>query len=166
MARVRNNVTRMLDQRGIPYEAFILPPEKLGAREVAERLGVPPGQVFKTIVVVREGRGKPILAVVPGDREVDLKALARAVGEKRLHRPTEREAERLTGLQAGGISPLALLGRGFQVVVDEAIHEWEAVHLSGGQRGLNLRLPVAALLELLQPLVAPVTRPLPGIKNP
>lgn len=166
MAQVRNNVTRMLDQRGIPYEVFVLPPEKLGALEVAERLGVPPGQVFKTIVVLREGRGKPILAVVPGDREVDLKALARAVGEKRLRLPTEREAERLTGLKAGGISPLALLGKRFQVVVDEAIRDWEAVHLSGGQRGVNLRLPVAAVLELLQPLVAPVTRPLSGIKNP
>ncbi len=154
----KNNVLRLLEQRGIPYEAFTLPPEKLGAREVAQRLGVPAAQVFKTIVVVREGRGKPILAVVPGDREVDLKALARAVGEKKVHLPTEREAERLTGLQAGGISPLALAGRRFQVVFDQAVQEWEAIHISGGERGLNLRVPVNALLALLHPLVAPISR--------
>ncbi len=158
----KNNVIRLLEQQGIPYEAFELPREKLGAREVAQRLGVPAAQVFKTIVVVRPGRGKPILAVVPGDREVDLKALARAVGEKKLHLPTEREAERLTGLQAGGISPLALVGRRFQVVFDQAVQEWEAIHLSGGERGLNLRVPVQALLAWLRPLVAPVTRSASG----
>ncbi len=156
---VRNNVTRWLDAEGVQYEIFVLPPQKWGAREVAARLGVSPAQVFKTIVVVREGRGKPLLAMVPGNRQVDLKALARAVGEKRLRLPTEREAERLTGLQAGGISPLALRGRGFQVVVDEQVHRWTAVHLSGGQRGLNLRLAVADLLRLLAPLVADISRP-------
>jgi len=154
----KNNVTRMLEQHHIPYTAYDLPREKLGALETARLLGVPPERVFKTIVVVRPGRGKPILAVVPGDREVDLKALARAVGEKKVHLPTEREAERLTGLQAGGISPLALVGRRFQVVFDEAVQQWEAIHLSGGERGLNLRVPVAPLLAWLQPLVAPVTR--------
>ena len=158
----KNNVIRLLEQREIPYEAFELPREKLGAREVAHRLGLPPSQVFKTIVVVREGRGKPILAVVPGDREVDLKALARAVGEKKLHLPTEREAERLTGLQAGGISPLALFGRRFQIVFDATVQQWDAIHLSGGERGLNLRVPVQALLVLLDPLVAPISRP--GLK--
>lgn len=154
----KNNVIRLLEQRGIPYAAFELPREKLGAREVAQRLDLPLGQVFKTIVVVREGRGKPILAVVPGDREVDLKALARAVGEKKLHLPTEREAERLTGLQAGGISPLALLGRRFQIVFDATVQQWDAIHLSGGERGLNLRVPVQALLDLLHPMVAPISR--------
>ena len=157
-AKKKNNVLRLLEQRGVPYEVFTLPPEKLGAREVAQRLGVPAAQVFKTIVVVREGRGKPILAVVPGDREVDLKALARAVGEKKLRLPTEREAERLTGLQAGGISPLALMGRRFQVVFDASVEAWEAIHISGGERGLNLRIPVRVLLEMLQPEVAPIIR--------
>ncbi len=154
----KNNVLRLLEQRGIPYQAFALPREKLGAREVAQRLGVPAAQVFKTLVVVRPGQGKPILAVVPGDREVDLKALARAVGEKKVRLPPQREAERLTGLQAGGISPLALMGRRFQVVFDQTVHQWEAIHLSGGERGLNLRVPVAPLLAMLRPLVAPITR--------
>jgi len=99
-----NNVTRMLDAHKIPYTAFELEAEKLGALETSRRLGVPAEQVYKTIVVLREGRGKPILALVSGPQEVDLKALAKAVGEKKLTLPTEREAEHLTGLQAGGIS--------------------------------------------------------------
>ena len=78
---VKNNITRLLDSRKISYTAFELPAEKLGALETARHLGVPPEQVFKTIVVAREGKGKPILAIVPGSGEVDLKALARAVGD-------------------------------------------------------------------------------------
>lgn len=152
-----NNVTRLLDARKIPYTAFELPVEKIGALEAARILGAPPEQVYKTLVVLREGRGKPILALLPGPEELDLKALARAVGEKKVHLPTEREAERLTGLQAGGISPLALLNRGFQVVVDSSAQSYPEIYISGGQRGLNIRLPVSALVSLTQAIVAPVT---------
>ena len=120
---VTNNITRLLDAKQIPYAAFELPAEKLGAQETARLLNVPLDQVFKTIVVKREGKGKPILAVVPGSAEVDLKLLAKALDEKKLHLPTEHEAEQITGLQAGGISPLALINKGFQVVLD-ASAQW------------------------------------------
>ncbi len=152
-----NNVTRMLDGRHIPYTAFETPAEKLGALETAHILNVPLELVFKTIVVLREGKGKPLLAVVPGSGEVDLKALAKAVGEKKLHLPTEREAEKLTGLQAGGISPLALINRSFQVVLDASAQSYPEIHISGGQRGLNIRLPVQALIELVNARVAPIS---------
>ncbi len=155
---IRNNVTRLLDQRKIPYTAFELPVEHLGAEETARLLDVPLEQVFKTIVVRREGRRKPLLAVVPGTGDVDLKALARAVGEKKVHLPTQREAEALTGLQAGGISPLALLNRGFQVVLDQSARNFEEIHISGGQRGLNIRLPVEALIRLTKARLAPISR--------
>ena len=153
-----NNVTRLLDARHIPYTAFELPAEKLGALEAARMLDVPPEQVFKTIVVAREGKGKPILAVTPGPAEVDLKALAKAIGEKKLVLPTEREAERLTGLQAGGISPLALLNRGFQVVIDGTARLFDEIYISGGQRGLDIRLPVQALVELTNATFAEFAR--------
>ena len=143
-----NNITRLLDAKKIPYTAFELPAEKLGAHETARLLNVPLEQVFKTIVVTREGKGKPILAVVPGSAEVDLKSLAKALGEKKLHLPTEREAEQLTGLQVGGISPLALINKGFQVVLDSSAGKYQEIHISGGQRGLNIRLPVEALISL------------------
>lgn len=145
---IRNNVTRLLEAKNIPYTTYELPPEKLGAVEAARLMGVPPEQVFKTIVVVREGRGKPILALTPGPSEVDLKALARALGDKKLILPTEKEAERLTGLQAGGISPLALLNKSFQVVIDETAILYDEIYISGGQRGLDIRLPVDALVEI------------------
>jgi Cys-tRNA(Pro)/Cys-tRNA(Cys) deacylase len=153
-----NNVTRMLDARKIPYTAFELPNEKIGAIEAAQYLGVPPDLVYKTIVIVREGKGKPILAVIPGPHEVDLKALAKVLGEKKVSLPTEREAERLTGLQAGGISPLALLQRGFQVVLDESARQYSEIYISGGQRGLNIRLPVEALVSLTGAQLAKITQ--------
>jgi len=142
-----NNVTRLLDTKKIPYTAFVLPAEKLGADETARLLGVEPELVYKTIVVTRL-KGKPILAVIPCPHRVDLKLLAAALGEKKVFLPTEREAEELTGLQAGGISPLALVNKGFQVVISANAQSRTEVHVSGGQRGLNIRLPVKSLVEL------------------
>jgi Cys-tRNA(Pro)/Cys-tRNA(Cys) deacylase len=153
-----NNITRMLDAAKIAYSAFALPPEKLGALEAAQFLGVPAELVYKTIVVTREVKGKPVLAVVPGTTEVDLKAMAKALGEKKVILPSEREAERLTGLQAGGISPLALINKGFQVVIDDSARTQLEIYISGGQRGLNIRLPVEALAKLTHATFASVAR--------
>lgn len=154
-----NNVTRLLDARKIPYKVFELPVEKLGALETARLLDVEPATVYKTIVVTREKPKKPLLVVVPGPNQVDLKALAAFLGEKKVFLPTEREAESLTGLQAGGISPLALLNKGFQVVLDSSAQEQAEIHISGGQRGLNLRIPVEAFLRLTNARLGSVSRP-------
>jgi len=153
-----NNITRLLDSRKILYELFELSAEKRGALETARLLGVPPEKIYKTIVVTRP-KGKPVLAVVPGPNRVDLKLLAAALGEKKLTLPTEREAEQLTGLQAGGISPLALINKGFQVLVDAAAQQEAEIHLSGGQRSLNIRLPVKALVELTRARFAKISVP-------
>jgi Cys-tRNA(Pro)/Cys-tRNA(Cys) deacylase len=153
-----NNITRYLDSHEISYIAFETPVEKLGALETAEFLNVPAETVFKTIVVTRDKSRKPILAVIPGPNNVDLKLLAAFLGEKKVHLPTESEAEQLTGLQAGGISPLALINRGFQVVVDSAAQNHSQIHISGGQRGLNIKLPVADLIKLTNARVASISR--------
>jgi len=153
-----NNITRLLDSKKISYRAFELPAEKLGARETARLLGVDPELVYKTIVITRP-KGKPILAVVPGPSRVDLKLLASALSEKKVNLPTEHEAEALTGLQAGGISPLALVNKGFQVVIDSAAQARTEIHVSGGQRGLNIRLPVDALAGLTHARFARVSVP-------
>lgn len=160
-----NNVTRLLDARQIPYTARETPAEKLGALETARFLNVEPGAVFKTIVVARERPRKPLLVVVPGDSEVDLKLLAAALGEKKARLPTEREAEQLTGLQAGGISPLALVNKGFQVVIDSSAQTLGEIHVSGGQRGLNIRLGVDALAKLTNARFAKVSRPAPDLTS-
>lgn len=159
------NVTRLLDSRGIKYEAFELPAEKLGAIETAQLLQVPPEQVFKTIVVRREKPNRPLLIMVPGTATVDLKLLAKSLGEKKVFLPTESEAETLTGLQAGGISPLALLNKGFQVILDSSAGAYAEIHVSGGRRGLNIRLPVHALVELTRAKVIPVSRPLAALSE-
>ena len=143
-----NNVTRFLDARKVSYTAFETPPEKLSALEVAHLLDAEPASVFKTIVVTREKPKKPLLVVVPGPSTVDLKLLASALGEKKVHLPTEREAEGLTGLQAGGISPLALINKGFQVVIDSSAQNFSAIHVSGGGRGINIRLSPNDLARL------------------
>ncbi|MEW5938372.1 MAG: YbaK/EbsC family protein [Chloroflexota bacterium] len=151
------NVTRLLDARKIPYTAYETPAEKLGAVETAHFLNVAPASVFKTIVVTRE-KGKPLLVVVPGDSEADLKLLAAALGEKKVHLPSEREAERLTSLQSGGISPLALINKGFQVVIDASAQTLGEIHVSGGQRGLNIKLSAADLAKLVNARFAEVSR--------
>jgi Cys-tRNA(Pro)/Cys-tRNA(Cys) deacylase len=153
-----NNVTRFLDSRKIPYTAFETPAEKLGALETAKYLNVPPETVFKTIVVTRDKPKKPILAVIPGPNSVDLKLLAVALGEKKVSLPTEREAEQLTGLQAGGISPLALINKGFQVVIDAAAQNYDEIHVSAGQRGLNIKLPAVDLIKLTNARVASISK--------
>ena len=158
-----NNVTRLLDSQKIKYTAYELPAEKLGALETAELLKVDPSVVFKTIVVIREKptsslKGKkPLLVVVPGNSTVDLKLVASALNEKKVHLPTEREAEELTGLQAGGISPLALINKGFQVIIDSSAQSFDAIHVSGGQRGLNIKLPVSDLAKLANARFAKVS---------
>ncbi|MBL7163304.1 MAG: Cys-tRNA(Pro) deacylase, partial [Anaerolineales bacterium] len=119
---------------------------------------VPLEIVFKTIVVTRLERVKPILAVVPGNADVDLKALAKALGEKKIKTTTQREAEALTGLHAGGISPLSLINRGFQVLIDSSAQDFDEIHVSGGQRGLNIRLPVSALAKLTRARFAEIAR--------
>ena len=145
---ISNNVTRLLDNRKISYQVYQLPQEKLGGEQTAEMLGVSPELVFKSIVITRRGPGKPILAVVPGNQEVDLKKLARVVGEKKVSTATQKEAEELTQLQVGGISPLALVNRGFQILVHRSALDGDSLHVSGGERGLNIRLAPQDLIKL------------------
>ena len=156
-----NNVTRMLDSRKIPYTLYELPAEKLGALETARLLDVKPATVYKTIVVTREKsvKKKPLLVVIPGPNQVDLKALAAFLGEKKVYLSTQQEAEQWTGLQAGGISPLALLNKGFQVVLDAAAREQVEIHVSGGQRGLNIRIPIEAFISLTNARIGHVSLP-------
>ena len=154
-----NNVTRLLDAKKVKYTAFETSAEKHGALETAQMLHVPPEIVFKTIVVTRVKPGKPILAVIPGPGQVDLKLLAAAIGEKKVSLPSEREAEALTGLLAGGISPLALINKGFQVLIDSSAQAHDEIHVSGGQRGLNIRLPLKDLVALTNARFAAIALP-------
>lgn len=138
---------RLLEGKGVPYEAVTYPQEERDAEVVAEHLGAAPSQVFKTLVVVRD-RGKPLLTMVPADQQLDLKKMAKAVGEKKLKMASHEEAERLTRLQVGGISPLALINRGFDIVLDASAQQYQEIYVSAGEKGINIRVPVSGLVEV------------------
>jgi len=141
----KTNSMRLLDARGIPYEVHAFSPGIHSAVGVAESTGVPLERVYKTLVVIRSD-GKPLLAIIPGGCQLSLKKLAHAVGEKKLRMATQREAERLTGLRVGGISALALTGRGFPVYLDRRALSLENIVVSAGRRGINLGLAVGDLV--------------------
>ncbi len=143
----KTNAMRFLEAQQIPYETYTFPPAIHSAEGVAQALNLPLQQVYKTLVVKRQ-RGKPLLVLIAGDRDLDLKRLARSLGEKKLRMATHSEAEKWTGLQVGGISALALLDRGFEVYIDQAATELTHVLVSAGKRGINLRLKVADLIRV------------------
>jgi Cys-tRNA(Pro)/Cys-tRNA(Cys) deacylase len=146
-----NNVTRFLESRKVQFQVFTYSygPETHSAGAVAEAIGWPPDQVFKTLVTlpVPPGR-KPVLAVIPGPESLDLKALARAVGAKKMQMASHDQAEEKTTLLAGGISPLALVNRGFTVVLDERAQRFDTIVVSAGERGAQVALPVRDLVRL------------------
>jgi Cys-tRNA(Pro)/Cys-tRNA(Cys) deacylase len=116
---------------------------------VAESIGLPPAQVFKTLVALpEEPNRKPMLVVIPGPETLDLKALAKAAGLKKVKMATHAQAEERTGLQTGGISPLALLNKGFDIYLDARAQVFDAIAVSAGQRGANVLLPVKDLIQL------------------
>lgn len=164
MARAKTNAARLLDARGIPYVVRVYDADRAfhSADEAADLLGVPGETVYKTLVVLREGAraaGKPMLVLVPSNRQADLKKLARALGEKKLRMATKAEAERLTGLQIGAISPLAVRSGAFEVLVDEAVRTIERIHISAGIRGVDLEVGVADLLAATEARLSPAAGP-------
>jgi Cys-tRNA(Pro)/Cys-tRNA(Cys) deacylase len=143
-----NNVTRFLTSKKVSFEIHELPGEKLSAIEAANHLGVDPRRMFKTIVALRADGGKKILALVSAGAQVEMKALARLLGGTKVKAASLSQAEEITGLQSGGISPLVLIGKGFEVVLDSSALNFESIYLSGGDRGLNLSMSPADLIRL------------------
>jgi Cys-tRNA(Pro)/Cys-tRNA(Cys) deacylase len=147
---IKNNVTRLLDSRQIAYTTAEYDGSEFhSAEEVAALIGVTVDRVYKTIVVLREDKTrKPLLVMVAANREIDLKLLAASMGEKKLRIAKHDEAEALTGLQVGGISALALLSKPFETCLDRPALDFEHLHISGGQRGLDVKIGVKDLMAL------------------
>lgn len=140
---------RMLEQRGIAHELFTFDPAIRSAEEVALATGMDLNEVYKTLVVEGDPpKGKPSLVLVPADSELNLKALASALGVKKLRMASHADAERATGLKVGGISALALRGKGFAVYIDARANELQHILVSAGERGFDVRLAVSDLREL------------------
>jgi len=151
MADFKNNVTRFLDSKKITYQLYTYAYEAgiHSAVEVADAVGLPAAQVFKTLVVIGDDpKRKPMLVVVPGPNTLDLKLLAKATKFKKAKMAAHADAEKLTGLQTGGISPLALINKGFDVYLDDSATRFTEIALSAGERGAQVFLPVSDLIKL------------------
>ena len=156
----QNNVTRLLQNRKIPFEIFEIPGGKRTAQETAKILNVPVERVFKSIVLQPVVPGKPILAIIPANKTSDLKLIAKFLNEKKLLFPTPQEAEQMTGLQTGGISALALINRGFRILLDSSANEMDWMHVSGGERGINIKLQVKDFIKITNARIAAISQPM------
>lgn len=141
------NSMRLLDQHNIPYTVRAFPDTIHSADGVADHFGLPRQMVYKTLVV-QPAPGKPILVMVAGCRELDLKKVAKALGQKKVQMATHKDAEKWTGLQTGGISALALLHKNFPVYIDRPALDLARILVSAGKRGVNLELLVPDLLKV------------------
>jgi Cys-tRNA(Pro)/Cys-tRNA(Cys) deacylase len=137
---MKTNATRILDKLGVAYEvrSYEVDPDDLRAEKVAAAIGMPPEQVFKTLAVRGAHRGV-LLAVVPGDAELDLKALARLADDKSVEMVPLKEVQPLTGYIRGGVTALACK-KDYPVFADETIELFDRIAVSAGIRGLQIVL--------------------------
>ena len=136
----KTNAARLLDQMGIRYELreYAVDPEDLAAEAVAAKIGLPPGQLFKTLVAQGDRHGI-CMAVIPGDTELDLKALAAASGDRKIHLVPVKELQKLTGYVRGGVTALAAK-KAYPVYADGSIERFDVISISAGMRGLQILL--------------------------
>lgn len=157
--RKKLNSMRWLEQRKIPYSVHEFDDSLHSAQEVATTLGVPPSQIFKTLVVLSP-ENDPMLVLVGGDCALDLKQLAVASGHKKLQMAPHAKAEKLTGLQTGGISALALTAKHWPIYVEAAALSFDNIYMSAGQRGVNVLLPREDFVRAFDAVVVACCSPL------
>jgi Cys-tRNA(Pro)/Cys-tRNA(Cys) deacylase len=137
---MKTNAARLLDKLGIPYQilSYEVDPDDLAALSTAHKVGLPPEQVFKTLVVRGDITGI-CFAVVPGNAQLDLKALARISGNRKVETVALKEVQPLTGYIRGGVTALASK-KDYPVYLDETATLFEQITVSGGMRGMLLLL--------------------------
>lgn len=152
----KTNAARLLDQMGIGYELreYEVDPEDLAAEAVAAKIGLPPGQLFKTLVAQGDRRGV-CMAVIPGDTELDLKALAAASGDRKIHLVPVKELQKLTGYIRGGVTALAAK-KAYPVYADKGIERFDAISISAGIRGLQILLAPVDYLRVVKATLAAI----------
>jgi Cys-tRNA(Pro)/Cys-tRNA(Cys) deacylase len=152
----KTNAARLLDQLGIRYELreYEVDPNDLTAAAVAHKIGLPCEQVFKTLVA-RGDRNGVCLAVIPGDTELNLKALAASSGNRKIQLVPMRELQGLTGYIRGGVTALAGK-KDYPVYVDETIELFDTISISAGIRGLQILVAPADYLRATGATVAAI----------
>ena len=166
----KTNAVRLLDQLKISYRLaeYEVDPSDLAAETVAAKIGLPPGRVFKTLLARGDRNGLCnglCMAVIPGDQQLNLKALAAIAGEKKMELAPVKELQSLTGYIRGGVTALAAK-RDFPVFVDETIALFDVISISAGVRGLQILLAPADYLLAAKGKLAALSQPkLQGLKG-
>jgi Cys-tRNA(Pro)/Cys-tRNA(Cys) deacylase len=170
---MKTNAARALDTLGIEYERLIyaVDPNDLAATSTAQKLGLPADQVFKTLVVRgtasterlgAERLGGLILAVIPASYQLDLKALARLSGHRKIETVPLKQVQPLTGYIRGGVTALACK-KPYPVFLDEWVQLYERIAVSAGVRGQLLMLQTADYVRATRAVVGAIAKPSKGI---
>ena len=155
---VKTNAARILDSLGVPYELheYEVDPDDLAAESVAAKIGMPSEQVFKTLLA-RGDRNGPCFAVIPGNYELDLKALAKLSGDRKVELVPLKEVQPMTGYIRGGVTVLGAK-KEFPVYVDETLELWDVVSVSAGVRGTQVLLAPADYLRIARATAGEIAR--------
>ena len=158
MATAKTNAVRLLDRLGIHYElrSYDVDPDDLAAETVAQKIGMSPEQVFKTLVARGDKHGV-CLAVVPGNCELDLKSLAKTTGDKKIETVLLKEVEPVTGYIRGGVTALACK-KLHPVYLDETAQLFEVMSISAGMRGLQVLLAPDDYIRAVDARVVPIAK--------
>lgn len=146
----KTNAARLLDRAGIHYELreYQVDENDLSAPHVAAAIGMPPEQVFKTLVA-RGDRTGVLLACIPANTELDPKALATASGNKKVELVAMKEVLPLTGYIRGGVSPLGTR-KPYPLFLDETVDLWDTISVSAGMRGCQMLLAPSDLARVVE----------------
>jgi Cys-tRNA(Pro)/Cys-tRNA(Cys) deacylase len=155
---MKTNAVRLLDTLGVQYELreYTVDPEDLAAETVVAKIGMPPEQVFKTLLA-RGDRNGLCFAVVPANAELDLKALATATGDRKVELVPVKELRALTGYIRGGVTVLGAK-KSFPAFADETIQLWDAISISAGVRGTQMILRPEDYLRATNAVMADIAR--------
>ena len=154
----KTNACRILDSLGIAYTLrdYEVDPDDLSAEAVAAKVGMPPEQVFKTLAV-RGDRNGVSVAVIPGNFELDLKALAALTGDRKIELFPLKEVQSVTGYIRGGVTALGMK-KDYPVFVDETMEVWDEVAVSAGVRGTQIVLSPAEYLRATSATIGEIAR--------
>jgi Cys-tRNA(Pro)/Cys-tRNA(Cys) deacylase len=155
---MKTNAVRLLDALGIQYELreYEVDPGDLAAETVAAKIGLPAEQVFKTLLA-RGDRNGLCFAVIPGNCELDLKALAAASGDRKIELVPVKELQALTGYIRGGVTVLGAK-KAFPVYADETFELWDRISISAGVRGTQIILAPEDYLRATEAVIADIAR--------
>lgn len=159
MTPAKTNAVRLLERAGVPHELleYEVDPDDLAAESVAAKVGLPAEQVFKTLVT-RGDRSGICFAVIPGDAALDLKALARATGDRKVETVSLKEVQPLTGYIRGGVTALAAK-KDYPVYLDELATLHDRITVSSGRRGCQILLGPADYARATNATIVPISRP-------